>query len=72
LLDFLDFFFFFFFAAAGVGGGVAVVVASSSTSGGDGGGVRIWTGSAAVEESVSEVKVMVKPRAVFPRGFEEN
>lgn len=58
MLDFLDFFFFFFFAAAGVGGGVAVVVASSSTSSGDGGGVRIWTGSAAVEESVSEVEVM--------------
>lgn len=58
LLDFFAFFFFFFFAAVEVDGAAAAVVVSSSASGGDGGGVRIWTGSAAVQESVSEVEAM--------------
>ena len=57
LFDFLDFFFFFFFVAVEAVEGVTVV-GSSSASGGDGGGVKIWTGSAAVQESVSEVEVM--------------
>jgi len=58
LLGFFAFFFFFFLAAAEMDGGVAVAVSSSPASGGDGGGVNIWTGSAAVQESVSEVKVI--------------
>ena len=58
LLDFLAFFFFFFLAVAEVDGAAVVVAALSSASGGDGGGVKTWTGSAAVQESVSEVEVM--------------
>ena len=58
LLGFFAFFFFFFFAAAEMDGAVAVAVSSSLASGGDGGGVKIWTGSAAVQESVSEVEVI--------------
>ena len=65
LLDFLDFFFFFFFAEVEVDGGVTVLVASSPASGGDCKGVKVWAGSAAVQESVSEVEVMersLKPK----------
>jgi len=58
LLDFFPFFFFFFLAAAEVDGAAAVVAGSSSASGGDGGGVKTWTGSAAAQESVSEVEVI--------------
>ena len=57
LLDFFPFFFFFFLAMAEVGRTVAVA-GSSSASGGDGGGVKTWTGSAAAQESVSEVEVI--------------
>lgn len=68
LLDFLDFFFFFFFVEAEVDGGAAVVVASSSASGGDGGGVKVWTGSVAVQESVSEVEVMEERKESWKRN----
>ena len=77
LLDFLAFFFFFFLAAVEVDGAVAVAVASSA-SGGDGGGVKTWTGSAAVQESVSEVEVMgwkvkpMKPSQSRGQGLQEN
>ena len=58
LLDFFPFFFFFFLTAAEVDGAAAVVAGPSSASGGDGGGVKTWTGSAAAQESVSEVEVI--------------
>jgi len=77
LLDFFAFFFFFFLAAAEVDGAIAVAVASPPpASGGDGGGVKVWTGSAAVQESVSEVevigwKVETEVRGIFPGRFQE-
>jgi hypothetical protein len=77
LLGFFAFFFFFFLAAAEMDGAVAVAVSSSPASGGDGGGVKIWTGSAAAQESVSEVEVMgwkneAEVTRVFVGTFEEN
>ena len=76
LLGFFAFFFFFFLAAAEMDVVVAVAVSSSPASGGDGGGVKIWTGSAAVQESVSEVEVIgwknkAEVRRVFAGKSEE-
>lgn len=77
LLGFFAFFFFFFLAAAETDGAVAVAASSSPANGGDGGGVKIWTGSAAVQESVSEVEVIgweneAEVWGVFSAKLEEN
>ena len=62
LLGFFASFFFFFLTEAETDGTVAVALSSSPASGGDGEGIKIWTGSAVVQESVSEVSSYCQPK----------